>query len=275
MASKTLFCAYLAAMPPENLAPLLELARRMDAHLDIAVLSIAMMPTASMYGMTLDNAWAVNNAEAMEEAEIRKNEIEALVRKNGLHATIAISMPDMATLPTTVATHALYADLTVFTGGGVLATQARAQSFNGALFETGRPILVLDGKPVRFPEISRALIAWNGSAQAAKAVHHALPYLGKSDKVHIVLIDPSDPSGTQSGNDIAAFLARNDLNVAVDRIPGGGEDISVALNRHALDIDADLIVMGGHGHSRLREWLFGSTTRNMLINQERPIFIAN
>ena len=74
--------------------------------------------------------------------------------------------------------------------------------------------------------------------------------------------------------DPARGLARHGVKVGVDRLPSSGRSVATVLKQHATDMDADLIVMGGYGHSRLRERIFGGVTRSMLEEPVLPILMA-
>ena len=74
--------------------------------------------------------------------------------------------------------------------------------------------------------------------------------------------------------DPARGLARHGVKVGVDRLPSSAQSVATVLKQHATDMDADLIVMGGYGHSRLRERIFGGVTRSMLEEPVLPILMA-
>ena len=74
--------------------------------------------------------------------------------------------------------------------------------------------------------------------------------------------------------DPARGLARHGVKVGVDRLSSSGQFVATVLKQHATDMDADLIVMGGYGHSRLRERIFGGVTRSMLDEPVLPMLMA-
>ena len=120
------------------------------------------------------------------------------------------------------------------------------------------------------------MYAWNGAPEAAKAMHHSLAWLKDAVEANVVVIDPDEyKTGPNPGDDVAAFLARRELKVTVDRLPGGQRDASDVLLEHANDVNADLLVMGAYGSSRFREWLLGGTTRAVLEKAELPVLMAH
>ena len=77
------------------------------------------------------------------------------------------------------------------------------------------------------------------------------------------------------GADMAHHLARHGLNVELKRIVDGGGDVASAILSHAADSSADLIVMGGYGHSRLREYVLGGATRGILTSMTVPVLMSH
>ena len=149
---------------------------------------------------------------------------------------------------------------------------------NGALFESGRPILLLPKGPVGFPAVKRVMIAWDASVEASKAVRDAIGPMKTADEMHAVLIDPVpsfEGHGPEPGADLAAYLGRHGITATVHRLPKEGKETGELLRRTATDLGADLIVMGGFGHSRLRERIFGGTTTSMMKNVVVPVLMAH
>lgn len=138
----------------------------------------------------------------------------------------------------------------------------------------GRPILVVPYAG-SYPSIGeRILVAWDGSREATRAVHDALPVLAKARKVTVLSIN-SDKLYDVSSVDMAAHLARH--GVAVEASEAVSDDIGtgdVLLSR-AADLGIDLIVMGAYGHSRAREWVVGGVTRHILSHMTRPVLMSH
>jgi nucleotide-binding universal stress UspA family protein len=143
----------------------------------------------------------------------------------------------------------------------------------------GRPVLLVPyaGK---FDSVGeRALIAWDGSLEAARAVSGAIPLLRKAKLVQVAVFDPKvglNAHGEEPGADIALYLARHGVTVEVSRRYTEGDiDIGNALLSHLDDFGADLAVMGGYGHSRFREVLLGGVTRTVLQSMTVPVLMAH
>ncbi len=149
---------------------------------------------------------------------------------------------------------------------------------NGALLDSGRPVLLLPPGATAFPEAKRVMICWDASVEASKAVREAIGLMKKAERVDAVLVDPVpsfDGHGPEPGADLAAYLGRHGIETVVHRLPKEGKDTGDMLRRTAGDLGSDLMVMGGFGHSRLRERIFGGTTTNMMKNLAVPVLMAH
>ena len=144
------------------------------------------------------------------------------------------------------------------------------------LFESGRPMMMvpyIQNAPFKTDNV---MICWDGSRTAARAVADAIPVIRNSGRVEIVMV--ANERGKQDefeGADIGQHLARHGLKVDVHRISGGNIDVGDALLSHAADSGADLMVMGGYGHSRLREFVLGGVTRSLFESMTVPVLISH
>lgn len=178
----------------------------------------------------------------------------------------------------TVMVHGRYVDLVVF-GQPEPGADGAGRGVDlpvGALMACGRPLLAVPFAG-DFPVVGQqVLVAWNATAEAARAVNDALPLLQQARKVTVLAINPRGGiSGDVPAADIALHLARHGIiaeaahTVAPD-IPEGD-----ALLSYAADIGADLLVTGMYGHSRMREMVFGGVTRSLLTEMTIPVFMAH
>ena len=114
--------------------------------------------------------------------------------------------------------------------------------------------------------------------EAARALNDAVPLLARAKEVALVIVDPhalGERVGPMPGADIAAHLARHGIQVTVKTVPSGGLDPGDVLLSTAADEGADLLVMGGYGHSRLRELILGGTTAHILKHMTVPVLFAH
>ena len=145
-----------------------------------------------------------------------------------------------------------------------------------ALFESGRPVIVVPYIQKGPLKLDRVMACWDGSRQAARAIADAMPLLAKSGRVEVVIV--TNERGKQDeieGADIGQHLARHGLNVDVKRISGGNIDVADALLSHVADSGTDFIVMGGYGHSRLREFVLGGVTHSILQSMTAPVLLSH
>ncbi len=144
------------------------------------------------------------------------------------------------------------------------------------LFESGRALIVVPYIQKAPLKLDKVMVCWDGSRQAARAIGDAMPLLAKAGKVEIVII--ADEPGKQdeiAGVDMGQHLARHGLKVDLERIPRGDVDVADALLSHAADSGADFLVMGGYGHSRLREFVLGGVTRSIFRSMTIPTLMAH
>lgn len=146
------------------------------------------------------------------------------------------------------------------------------------ILHSGCPVLVVPyaGKFDNFGET--VLIAWDGSIQAKRAMHDAIPLLQPAAQVEIAVFNPAeqaDRHGAQPGADAALFLARHGINVNVRERNVPHEEIGTALLSHVADIGAGMLVMGCFGHSRLREILLDGVSRTILSSMTVPVFMSH
>jgi len=146
----------------------------------------------------------------------------------------------------------------------------------GALFASGRPVLVVPYIQRSALTLDRVLVCWNGSRNAARAVGDAMPFLHRARKVEVLIaLGEAGRTDEIEGADIAEHLARHGLDVELKRRAAIEGDVADAILSHAADASADFLVMGGYGHSRLRELILGGVTRGILRTMTVPVLMAH
>ena len=176
-----------------------------------------------------------------------------------------------------VALHARYADLAVLGQADPDHPQRAPGVVEAALLSSGRPVLVVPfigaqsiGK--------RVLVAWNATREAARAVNDALPLLGQAEKVTVLAINPEGGiagEGELPAADIALHLARHGVNAEAAHTAAEDVGVGDVILSRASDLAADLIVMGGYGHSRAREFALGGATRTLLRHMTVPVLMSH
>ena len=144
-----------------------------------------------------------------------------------------------------------------------------------ALFDSGRPVLVVPFIQTSGVKLDRIMVCWDGSRGAARAVNDALSFLKRARIVEVVVVGDRPKSGEIPGADIAHHLARQEVNVEVNNIIAADIDAANIILSHASDLAADFLVMGGYGHSRLRELVLGGVTRSILATMTIPVLMSH
>jgi len=254
------------------------LAGRFEAHL--TGLHPSSTSQASLFSVGLDSGLLdVALQETFKRLEARaakvRSSFETLASHQGLTAEwrVARGFPG----PDTVL-HARYADLVILgqrgPGDSVLDDPDPAD----VVLDAGCPVLIVPYAG-QFERIERhALIAWNASRQAARAVRDALPLLQICRNVTVLAVNPRQGAqghGQEPGANIALHLARHGITVEIDSsFAPDGDPASEILSR-AADYGSDLIVMGAYGHSRMRELVLGSVTRSILQQMTVPVLMSH
>jgi nucleotide-binding universal stress UspA family protein len=146
----------------------------------------------------------------------------------------------------------------------------------GALFGSGQPVLVVPADYSGGMRLDRVLVCWNGGRNAARATANAVPFLRRANAVEIVTVGTELAAAAEtSAADLARHLGRHSINADVTRIQPGSLRVSAAILNHASKSGASMIVMGGYGHSRLREFILGGTTRGVLKMMTVPTLMSH
>jgi nucleotide-binding universal stress UspA family protein len=146
----------------------------------------------------------------------------------------------------------------------------------GVLFESGRPVIFVPYIQKAGLKLDRVMLCWDGSRAATRAVADSLPFLQKAKQVEVVMVaSKAGKNDEVPGADLGQHLARHGLKVDVKRITSPDVDVTATILSYAADSSADMIVMGGYGHSRLREFILGGATRGILETMTVPVLMSH
>lgn len=178
-----------------------------------------------------------------------------------------------------VSMQARYADVVVISQSapGASLPHLRADFPEYVLLNCARPVLVVPAAGLQGPFGKRIAVAWNGSANAVRAITSAIPLMRSAEQVNLVVFNSDteeDIHGKVPGADMALYLARHGVRVEVTATDTD-EDAGEALLAYAADNSIDLIVMGAYGRSRFREILLGGATRTVLRASPLPLWMAH
>lgn len=142
------------------------------------------------------------------------------------------------------------------------------------ILAAGRPVLILPFTGDVKLATDQILIGWNNSRESSRAVFDALPFLQKSNKVRLVAVDVA-PRGAVPASDLAEALDRHGVTCELTDVASSGMTVGDTLQRAANDFGAGLLVLGGYGHSRFTELIFGGATREVLRKMEMPVLMSH
>jgi nucleotide-binding universal stress UspA family protein len=146
----------------------------------------------------------------------------------------------------------------------------------GVLFESGRPVIFVPYIQKAGVKLDRVMICWDGSRAATRAINDGLPFLEKAKQVELVIVSSRAGRANElTGADMGQHLARHGMKVEVKRITSPDIDVTSTILSYAADSSADMIVMGGYGHSRLREFILGGVTRGLLETMTVPTLMSH
>jgi len=252
------------------------LAGAFDAHLTGIGFAYEPVLPGSIFGAFAADVVDTHRAQSKEAAGVAKHKFDEAARRSGVAAESYLFDATMSGGADLFGRIARRFDLSVVAQSEPEQLPTAEMTIEAALFESGRPVLVVPYIQKAGFNTDRIMVCWDGSRHAARAVGDALPFLLRAKAIEVVMVaDEPVKSDELPGADIAQHLARHRLNVEVNRIVVKDVDVPNAILSHAADIGADLIVMGGYGHSRLREFILGGATRGILATMTVPTLMSH
>ena len=222
--------------------------------------------------------WAEQMGQHESDAKEAAEEFMDAMRRRGVPAEARIASGFEETAGGVLGQNARYCDIAVLGGRDGCASRTLADTLiDGALFNSGRPTLIMPAKGAPATLGTHPLLAWDGGSQAARSAADALPFLATAKTVRIAVAATyfgMSRHGDEPGADVARWLAAHGANVSVEVIEPAGRSVAQALTDAADRDGCDMIVMGGFGHSRLRESLLGGVTSDFLDEPPLPLFVS-
>ncbi len=146
----------------------------------------------------------------------------------------------------------------------------------GVLFDSGRPVVFVPFIQKDGLKLDHVMVCWDGSRAATRAIGDAIPILEKAKQVDVVIVATRQAKADEvAGADLGQHLARHGIKVDVKRITSPDIDTASTILSYAADASTDLIVMGGYGHSRLREFILGGVTHALLESMTVPVLMSH
>lgn len=268
------------------------LGERFKAHLDIIHMRQRLtpaLPTNAYYPIAVN--YAEQNIEALlaasnQRAEALKTLYESLCRERDIgffdeaeHTDdkgVTAAWADVdATMPYDLAKRARIADLSILAKSGEKTKAHEFETIEEIVFQSGRAVLLVDGRKPLLELPETIMVAWNGSREAAHAITSALPIL-KQAKLVIAVSVGDLPWATEPPDHVASYLRLHGVRAThlMARL-NKGVDAEEEFMAHAKKKRADLIVMGAYSRSRWREVILGGFTRHFLRHSEIPLLMVH
>lgn len=248
-----------------------ELARNLGAVVCATIIDVSIPPITNPWPVFLDTDDMVQRAERKSRQEgealarvLRKRCGEAKVASE--IRSITVTQPDVIDVLTE---EARLHDVILAQSATQFAALAEA-----LIFGAGHPVILYPDRPCA-GRIDHVAIAWDGSRAAAGALGDAGSFLETASKVSIISVVDEKPIDKNAATDLAAKFALSGVAADVHVVEALGRSIGDAIQFKAVELRADLLVMGGFGHSRLREFVLGGATSDVLSNAMLPVLMSH
>ena len=251
-----------------------DLASRFDAHLVALYITSPISMPGEIAGRGASLAYIAEASDvAREKAVAVKKEVIAHCEHENLSWEWQIEEGEHLE---TLGAYGHYADLAI-------VTHSRAELVeNRVMFHVpehlplvvGCPVIILPERQDFAAPGKNVMIAWKASREVLHTVHGALPILKRAERVTVLSVSPPEDDGA-TAEKAAAFLARHGVKVEAYTDINGRHRVGEVILAHAREMAVDLIVMGGYGHSRLREVILGGVTRYVLENMQVPVLMGH
>ena len=254
----------------------ISVARAFDAHVaGFAFAYEPVIPGSVFGGVALDLVAAARREVENTARSVVSNFNEA-ARQAGLSAESHLLNADFPSAADVFGRLARRFDISVVAQTERDKLPARQMIIESALFQSGRPVLIVPYIQQAGFKLDNVMVCWDGSRNAARALGDAMPFLVRARAVEVVVVAGEAPKSNEiPGADIAHHLARHGLKVELEEIVSADLDVPNTILSHAADAGTDLIVMGAYGHSRLRELVLGGATRGILNAMTVPTLMSH
>jgi nucleotide-binding universal stress UspA family protein len=233
------------------------------------------VPSSVLSGVLMNVPELVRNAEAASEKHGDRllEKVAASAARQGVALTSEVEAGPIAFLGERAAAHARYYDLAL--AGWETGNPTSRMTAEALIFGAGRPVLILPELAAR-QSFASVAIAWDGTRTAARAVADALPFLERASRVAVLtVVGEKALAEDDIGTRLAAGLSERGFAAEALTIDAEDVPVAVTLQERAIAVGADLLVMGGYGHSRLRDFVLGGATQGALDDLRLPVLMSH
>ncbi len=275
MASLSL-ATYPDANSPKIAANAVAVVKKIDAALHAVAIDVDIPDVSNaLSNYLLDLPYKIQEAEATSRK--RGKALLDAISQEAARAGVTLTTQELTAPPALMgdvaAKHSRYFDVCLV--GWAPDNLAARMLAEAILFGSGRPTLLLpdstdDGV------LGHVVIAWDGSRVAARAVADARAFLERASMITVVTVTDEKPlPGQGIGERLALGLRTRGLAAEAVSVQAGDRSIGTALQEHALKIGGNLLVMGGYGHSRVRDFVLGGATEGILADLRLPVLLSH
>ena len=264
-----------SAKPLEAMKTAFGLAASLDAQLSIAIGALQISVRTILSSNTVEGLISDENKRSADSAAAVREQISGLARNSGLIVHTEILKDNLGNIARRCANRARVHGL-VFAEAGVPGELLGGALIEPLIFESGRPVIVVPNGFSSEISLEHVLVAWDGSAGAARAVWDALPLLRLAQTVEIVTVTgEKELNDVPAANALAGMLSYLEKKVNVTVLPYDGSTAGSLIKQNAIKTGAGLIILGAYGRSRWSELILGGVTREMLRDCTIPVLMSH
>ena len=264
-----------SAKPLEVMKTAFGLADRLDAQLSVAIGALQISVRTILSSTTVEGLISDENKRSADSAAAAREQIVGLARNSGLIVHTEILKGDLGSITGRCANRARVHGL-IFAEAGIPGALLGGALIESLIFESGRPVIVVPNGFSSDISLEHVLVAWDGSAVAARALWDSLPLLRLATTIEIVTVTgEKELNDVPAANALAGMLTFLGKKVSVTVLAYDGGTAASLIKQHAAKSGAGLVVQGAYGRSRWRELILGGVTREMLHDCTIPVLMSH
>jgi nucleotide-binding universal stress UspA family protein len=264
-----------SAKPLKAMKTAFSLAAKLDAQLSIVIGALQISVRTILSSSTVEGLISDENKRSADSASAVREQIIELSRNSGLIVHTEILKGALSSIAGRCAYRARAHGL-VFAEAGIPGELLGGALIEPLIFESGRPVIIVPNGFSSEVSLGNVLVAWDGSAGAARAVWDSLPLLRLANAVEIVtVIGEKELNDVPAANALAGMLTYLGKKINVTVLAYDGSTAGSLIKQHAIKTGAGLVVQGAYGRSRWSELILGGVTREMLRDCTMPVLMSH